>query len=287
MSQIENIKNENSSLQHQISKIRMHSGKVENENQLLKAQNIEKDQKYEEIKEKNHILKKQAEIMTKLLSNENNILQNTQEKFITIEELNGMTHIKFLSQSEIIDTSVVQFESCKGQYFVMKKFKSTSFKHFKQFFREFDIISSINHQCVVKFHRYINSMIDIPNSLLFVEYLPYTLKDILEDKSLSFKITNTQLVSIIVDIAFGLRYIHEDKQVLHRNLKPENILITKKYHGKIGDFGWANIIDVDLIYSQKDSKSISYMAPELLNRDEYNEKVDQYSFGKLIYYIII
>lgn len=107
--QIENIKNENSFLPHQISKIRMHSGKVENENQLLKAQNIEKDQKYEEIKEKNHILKKQAEIMTKLLSNENNIIQNTQEKFITIEELNEMTHIKFLSQSEIIDTSVVQF----------------------------------------------------------------------------------------------------------------------------------------------------------------------------------
>lgn len=252
----------------------------------MKAQNIEKDQKYEEIKEKNHILKKQAEIMTKLLSNENNILQNTQEKFITIEELNEMIHIKFLSQSEIIDTSVVQFESCKGQYFVIKKFKSTSFKHFKQFFREFDTISSINQQCIVKFHRYINSMIDIPNPLLFVEYLSYTLKDKFEDKSLSFKITNAQLVSIIVDIAVGLRYLHEDKQVMHRNLKPENILITKKYHGKIGDFCWANIINADLIYSQKDSKSISYMTPELLNSDEYKEKVDQYSFGKLIYYII-
>ncbi|KAK8845849.1 hypothetical protein M9Y10_020774 [Tritrichomonas musculus] len=36
----------------------------------------------------------------------------------------------------------------------------------KQFFREFDTISSINQQCIVKFHRYINSMIDIQTSTM-------------------------------------------------------------------------------------------------------------------------
>ena len=101
-------------------------------------------------------------------------------------------------------------------------------------------------------------------------------------------LTSTQKVEIIIDIAFGMKFLHENQHIVHRNLKPENILITKKYHAKIGDLAWADeIIDeADFALSQKLEGWSTYTAPEIIKGLDYHEKVDQFAFGKLVYFIL-
>jgi len=81
----------------------------------------------------------------------------------------------------------------------------------------------------------------------------------------------------------GLKYLYK-KNILHRDIKPQNILIHD-YIIKICDFGFAkNIKDVDLINTFCGSPL--YMAPEMIINREYNDKSDIWSLGVIIYEII-
>ena len=61
-------------------------------------------------------------------------------------------------------------------------------------------------------------------------------------KNINKPINQNVLNIIISDIISGLNYIH-DKNIIHQNLKPENIFIDKNYNVKIGDFGIINQFD--------------------------------------------
>ena len=295
--QLENIKKENNGLKMQIQDIEKENEKknnllqlhmnqseiIQNENKEIKTQfNILKNQSQKIEKEK-CLYKKISEIMMKILQKQSKISHISEEKFIDALELGEFNHVKYLSQNEILEISIVERDN---KYYVMKKFLKTDFKEFKKFYREFDIVSSIIHPCISKFYRFTNSMEEIENPLLLIKYYPYNLNDIFKDKTLKEKIDNTKIVEIIIDILYGLKFLHEKKNIMHRNLKPENILLTKKFQAKIADFAWANEIDPDINHTQKDTKSITYMAPELINGNTYTEKVDQYSFGRILNYIL-
>ena len=106
---------------------------------------------------------------------------------------------------------------------------------------------------------------------------------------------NEQQLSIIFYQVFsGLCYLHEN-DILHRDMKPENILISKKEIDLLTDeeYFWIQIIDFDCakIFEQnkKDNiivGSIYYLAPEVLNRD-YNEKCDTWSVGVILYMFLV
>ena len=94
------------------------------------------------------------------------------------------------------------------------------------------------------------------------------------------------------DIAQGLRYLHERKPqpVVHRDLKPQNLLIDGSGHVKIADFGLAKVIDQVKLKSMDENYvmtgetgSYRYMAPEVFRHEKYSEKVDVYAFGMLLY----
>ena len=67
-----------------------------------------------------------------------------------------------------------------------------------------------------------------------------------------------------------------------------NILIILKKHVKICDFGIARQLDLSTFTSMThEVGTIHFMAPELFNHDcQYNEKVDLYSFGVVMYFIV-
>lgn len=214
-----------------------------------------------------------------------------EQRFISFEELKEIRHVEYLSQTPRNDVSKVCRTTKKNEFYTLKSFKTANFKEFQKFMREFEIISSIKHPSIVKFYRFTNSTNEIPYPLLIVEFLPYNLRELITkyktDAAFSENpLTNTHKVEIIIDLLFGLKFLHEENQIMHRNLKPENILITKKYHAKIGDFAWANSIEDDLNYSKKETGPMPYMAPELLNGDDYGEKIDQFSFGRILYFIL-
>ena len=83
-----------------------------------------------------------------------------------------------------------------------------------------------------------------------------------------------------------MKYLHSQK-VLHRNLKPTNILISKEGIIKISDFSNAKIMmaDEDFQMTLPNEKQ-TFTAPEMMTDENYDEKVDVYSFGILVFYIL-
>ena len=85
-----------------------------------------------------------------------------------------------------------------------------------------------------------------------------------------------------MDICRGIKEIHSQK-LIHRDLKPDNIFISKDYKAKIGDFGISKQLINTNDYSKTQKGTLRYMAPEILNGEEYNRKIDIWSLGCILY----
>ncbi|KAM4036385.1 protein kinase C delta type-like [Anomaloglossus baeobatrachus] len=83
------------------------------------------------------------------------------------------------------------------------------------------------------------------------------------------------------ELVCGIQFLHS-KGVIHRDLKPENILVADTGHIKIMDYGLA----LDNMHGDRTATSyagtMGYMAPEMLDKKEYNAGVDWYSFGVIL-----
>ena len=89
------------------------------------------------------------------------------------------------------------------------------------------------------------------------------------------------LIIWLIQITLGLSYLHK-KKIIHRDIKPDNIFLTKNGLIKIGDLGLAKIYDSikDLEKENSIAGTPFYMAPEMKNTRIYNSKADIYSLGK-------
>ncbi|XP_065208673.1 uncharacterized protein LOC135837360 [Planococcus citri] len=113
------------------------------------------------------------------------------------------------------------------------------------------------------------------------------------DRPLQLHKNPDRILRLITHIVKGLAHIH-DKGIIHRDLKPENILIDHNDVAKIGDFGLATwnhaLTDGKASHTGKVGTPL-YDAPELgvlcsgsnSSKAHYNEKVDMYSLGIIIY----
>ncbi|XP_072317974.1 serine/threonine-protein kinase Nek4 [Eucyclogobius newberryi] len=91
-----------------------------------------------------------------------------------------------------------------------------------------------------------------------------------------------QVVEWFVQIAMALQYLHE-RNVLHRDLKTQNIFLTKTNIIKVGDLGIARVLE-----NQNDMASTLigtpyYMSPELFSNKPYNHKSDVWALGCCVY----
>ena len=81
----------------------------------------------------------------------------------------------------------------------------------------------------------------------------------------------------------GIQEIH-DKNIIHRDLKPENIFLNNKNEIKIGDFGVARQLTAYKKYTlTKGIGTLYYSSPEILKGNNYDNKVDIWSLGCIIY----
>ena len=92
----------------------------------------------------------------------------------------------------------------------------------------------------------------------------------------------------IIQMAAALKYLHK-KHIMHRDIKPENILVGVHGEVKISDFGWS--VHAPNNRRQTMCGTLDYLPPEMLkpgSQDKYyNEKVDIWSLGVLMYEFLV
>ncbi|KAJ3161989.1 camp-dependent protein kinase catalytic subunit [Geranomyces michiganensis] len=81
------------------------------------------------------------------------------------------------------------------------------------------------------------------------------------------------------EVAMALSYLHSEN-IVYRDLKPENVLLDVNGHARLGDFGFAKVIDGT---TRTFCGTPSYIPPEILLHKEYSGAVDWWSFGVLLF----
>ena len=94
-------------------------------------------------------------------------------------------------------------------------------------------------------------------------------------------------VHLLQHIASGLQHAH-DKGVIHRDVKPENVMLTTRGEVKVLDFGLGRILDEDVRRTVDGTVmgTWSYMSPEQLDGDPATTSFDVYSLGAVAYELL-
>ncbi|XP_055934829.1 serine/threonine-protein kinase Nek1-like isoform X1 [Argiope bruennichi] len=93
-----------------------------------------------------------------------------------------------------------------------------------------------------------------------------------------------EIVNWFIQICMGLKYLH-DKGILHRDLKTQNIFVTKNKIIKIGDLGIAQVLKTADEMATNFIRAPYYMNPEVFNGKDYNQKTDVWALGCCMYEI--
>jgi serine/threonine-protein kinase len=115
---------------------------------------------------------------------------------------------------------------------------------------------------------------------LVMEYLPgITLRELLREQR---RLTITQTVTVMDAVLSGLSAAHR-AGIVHRDVKPENVLLAEDGRIKIGDFGLARATTANTATGAQLLGTIAYLAPELVTRGTADARSDIYALGIMLY----
>ncbi|GAV83585.1 Pkinase_Tyr domain-containing protein [Cephalotus follicularis] len=176
-----------------------------------------------------------------------------------------------------------------GQVVAIKRAKKEHFDGLEtEFSSEVELLAKIDHRSLVKLLGYVDKGNE---RLIITEFVPNgTLREHLDGqrgKVLDFN----QRLEIAIDVAHGLTYLHlyAEKQIIHRDVKSSNILLTESMRAKVADFGFARLGPVDTEHTHISTKvkgTVGYLDPEYMKTYQLTPKSDVYSFGILLIEIL-
>lgn len=164
-----------------------------------------------------------------------------------------------------------------------QKFSHLQFSELQEiFYRDSKALSMINHSNIIE---YKDSGIDDDNLYIIMEYFEgENLEEIIKKNSLS----NIEKLDIMLQILNGIQAAH-DKRIIHRDIKPTNILVNSDLKVKVIDFGISKIMDFYSYrtgYTLKDYITKRYASPEHLLGQPIDFRSDIYSLGATLFYLV-
>ena len=137
------------------------------------------------------------------------------------------------------------------------------------------------HSNIVNCHDFsVVSNPDGPGCALYIRMeLLKPLKEVLKTETFS----EARIVQLGIDICCALE-ICERRDVIHRDIKPDNIMMSEFGNFKLGDFGIARTMEKTMSASMAGTDW--YMAPEVAKKMKYGKSVDTYSLGLVLYWLL-
>ncbi|CAD8139364.1 unnamed protein product [Paramecium octaurelia] len=204
------------------------------------------------------------------------IMNNYKDIYTNIKVLGKGTFAKVFLAHKMIDKSK----------FAVKTFQKSALMdktntQRQGLLNEINLLRSCDHPNIIKLYEIYESG----------DYI-YLVMELLEGGELFDLILETpffvesKIALIMFKIFDALEYLHT-KNIMHRDIKLENIILKDKSENfdlKIADFGLASYTESELLI--KRCGTPGYVAPEILQDQKYNEKVDVFSAGIILYILL-
>jgi serine/threonine protein kinase len=142
--------------------------------------------------------------------------------------------------------------------------------------REISLMKELKHENIVSLH----DVIHTENKLMLVfEYMDKDLKKYMDSRGERGALDPATIKSFMYQLLRGIAFCHENR-VLHRDLKPQNLLINNKGQLKLADFGLARAFGIPVNTFSNEVVTLWYRAPDvLLGSRTYNTSIDIWSAG--------
>ena len=163
-----------------------------------------------------------------------------------------------------------------GKYVAIKRFKEVEDDLVKKTMkRELKMLQKLHHPNVVDFQEAYKRK---GNLYLVFEFVDKNLLELLEEHPQG--LDPNLIRHLIYQLCKAIQYMHE-QNIIHRDVKPENLLITENMELKLCDFGFARLISGSCTEKLTDYVATRwYRAPELLlSQGEYGKEVDYWAIG--------
>ncbi|KAJ8549415.1 hypothetical protein K7X08_033122 [Anisodus acutangulus] len=163
----------------------------------------------------------------------------------------------------------------------VKQLSAKSKQGIREFVNEIGTTSALQHPNLVKL---MGCCAEDNELLLIYECMENNSLDhaLFGSEELKSRLNWLTRVKIVLGIAKGLTYLHEESKlkIIHRDIKPTNILLDKELNAKITDFGYAKLNDGEHTHViTQIAGTTGYMAPEYAMWGYLTPKSDVYSFG--------
>jgi len=217
---------------------------------------------------------------------------NDIEKNIDIKEDNPLgikiknedfERLKLIGKGSFGDVFLVKLKSNEKIYAmkILDKEKIKSYDQEEHTKSERDLMVKINCPFIV----------DIKYAFQDKQYL-YMVTEFMQGGEMFFhlfkekRFTNEKAKFYLVEIILAIEFLHKNN-MMYRDLKPENVLLDKNGHIKITDFGLSKILSRENEKTYTICGTPQYLAPEILSSEGYDNAIDWWSLGCLMYKMLI